>query len=438
MSNIIGLGGGSGGSGGGAKLNIDFGTTPPSDTSKLWVPLATKPSAVECSPALEYGSNSIVSYGSIGTQINYAPGYQNCLVGDWIYFLGPFLYDARNVSTSKEIRRYNVKTLELETVQVVNTNPNQSYGYQQMCGCAVNGVVYFFGGVYYGGGWSQSSRIFCYDTNTKEYTEISSKLSPTSNYSCCAVGDKIFLFGGYNDPSSQYSKSAYVFDTVSKTLQSISTAPADGCSCCAVGGKIYTIGGRTTYNEVWALDTTKLTWEKKKAAAPNNYTELTPAVAFGNKIYLFGNSVSSGITSLKVTVYDTETDTFTETGKSMNGGANGTCFGSDGLNVYFIGGIGKYNTNSKQLQKFSFETALTSNHLFLQEDYGFDGLWTALKSKDTDLKVKVINAYLGDSNNIAQLTDAYLYDSDSATWKSLDGVSMTADMLAALATLGVT
>lgn len=423
---------------GGVKLNIDYGTNPPSDTTKLWVPLATKPSNVECSPVLEYGSNSIVSYGSIGTQTNKAPGYQNCLVGDWIYFLGPFLYDASNVYGSNAIRRYNVKTLELETVQVVNTNPSPIYGYQQMCGCAANGIVCFFGGVYFSGDSSQSSRIFCYDTNTKEYTEIiSSSLSPTSNYSCCAVGDKIFLFGGYNDPASLYSKSAYVFDTVSKTLQPISTAPADGCSCCAVGGKIYTIGGRTTYNNVFALDTTTLTWEQKTTTAPNNYTGLTPSVAFGNKIYLFGNSVSSSTTSRRITVYDTETNTFTETGKSMNGGANGTCFGSDGLNVYFIGGIGAYGSNSKQLQKFSFETALTSNHLFLQEDYGYDGLWTALKSKDTDFKVKVINAYLGDSSNIAQLTNAYLYDSKDLKWKSLSGESYVADMQKALNILGV-
>ena len=387
---------------------------------------------------LEYGSNSIVSYGSIGTQTNKAPGYQNCLVGDWIYFLGPFLYDASNVYGSNAIRRYNVKTLELETVQVVNTNPSPIYGYQQMCGCAANGIVCFFGGVYFSGDSSQSSRIFCYDTNTKEYTEIiSSSLSPTSNYSCCAVGDKIFLFGGYNDPASLYSKSAYVFDTVSKTLQPISTAPADGCSCCAVGGKIYTIGGRTTYNNVFALDTTTLTWEQKTTTAPNNYTGLTPSVAFGNKIYLFGNSVSSSTTSRRITVYDTETNTFTETGKSMNGGANGTCFGSDGLNAYFIGGIGAYGSNSKQLQKFSFETALTSNHLFLQEDYGYDGLWTALKSKDTDFKVKVINAYLGDSSNIAQLTNAYLYDSKDLKWKSLSGESYVADMQKALNILGV-
>ena len=97
----------------------------------------------------------------------------------------------------------------------------------------------------------------------------------------------------------------------------------------------------------------------------------------------------------------------------------------------------EYNKSDK-IDKFSTNTALQHNHLFLQSDFGFDDMWTAINGKDTQIKVHLVNAYLGDSNNIAQLKDAYLYDSNSATWKSLDGVSMTADMLAALATLGVT
>ena len=87
---------------------------------------------------------------------------------------------------------------------------------------------------------------------------------------------------------------------------------------------------------------------------------------------------------------------------------------------------------------FTINTPLSHGNLFLQEDIGYSGLWNAINDNNFVFKAKIINAYLGNSNNIAQLTDAYLYDSDSATWKSLDGVSMTADMLAALATLGVT
>lgn len=46
------------------------------------------------------------------------------------------------------------------------------------------------------------------------------------------------------------------------------------------------------------------------------------------------------------------------------------------------------------------------------------------------------NAYLGD-NNIAQLTNAYLYDSKDLKWKSLSGESYVADMQNALNILGV-
>lgn len=46
---------------GGVKLNIDYGATPPTDTAKLWVPLATKPSAVECSPTKQISQKIIFS-----------------------------------------------------------------------------------------------------------------------------------------------------------------------------------------------------------------------------------------------------------------------------------------------------------------------------------------------------------------------------------------
>lgn len=60
MSTVIGnpvmIGGGGDGLG---SLNIDYGANPPADTTKLWVPLAKKPDAVECSPVLNYGSEVI-------------------------------------------------------------------------------------------------------------------------------------------------------------------------------------------------------------------------------------------------------------------------------------------------------------------------------------------------------------------------------------------
>lgn len=61
-----------------------------------------------------------------------------------------------------------------------------------------------------------------------------------------------------------------------------------------------------------------------------------------------------------------------------------------------------------------------------------------LSPNPANINQKVINAYLGDSNNIAQLTNAYLYDTASSQWKSLSGESYVADMQNALNILGVT
>ena len=72
--------------GGGAKLNIDFGTTPPSDTSKLWVPLANKPDAIECSPVLNYGSEIYSGVvGSLNTNTYNQPSC--CYLNGKIYVI---------------------------------------------------------------------------------------------------------------------------------------------------------------------------------------------------------------------------------------------------------------------------------------------------------------------------------------------------------------
>ena len=60
-----------------------------------------------------------------------------------------------------------------------------------------------------------------------------------------------------------------------------------------------------------------------------------------------------------------------------------------------------------------------------------------LNPKTPILRLKVINAYLGDSNNIAQQTNAFIYDATAGEWKNLSGESYVADMLNALNVMGV-
>ena len=165
--------------------------------------------------------------------------------------------------------------------------------------------------------------------------------------------------------------------------------------------------------------------------------------AVGNNIYLFGGAVQStganptGNARALSSIYkfNTQTNTFSLLPISLASGQYYSVIYNSDLYCYVIKTEG--DSSAKTKAKFVVNVPLDENTLLIQEDYGTDGLWSALKSKDTDLKVKVINAYLGNSNNIAQLTNAYLYDTASNQWKSLSGESYVADMQNALNILGV-
>lgn len=437
--------------GGGAKLNIDFGTTPPSDTSKLWVPLATKPDAVECNPVANYGDMYAEYIGQTGGNTSYTPGYQNCMIGDWIYFIGPYLYDTNtnyDKTRSKYLRRYNVKTYVLENVIQVYDGTYAYGGYRSMCGIALGSTLYFFGGVSYTGtnDYIQNYKVYIYNTETNtgnwtNHTNVNS-IEYTSRMSCCSIGDKIYITNGYKESESRYPSrgSLYEFDTNSLVFTHITSLPGYyGYSCFSVKDKVYVFGGSgNNDNKLAEIDPNTKTLTIKLTNFPVNKTlggNIVPCLVLNDVVLVFGNT-NYNDTMLTVYKYDITNNAVINSGNILLAQAGETAWGVSGNSVYFLGG-NSYNVISAKVQKFTIQTELLNNHLFLQEDYGYDGLWTALKSKDTDLKVKVINAYLGDSNNIAQLTNAYLYDSKDLKWKSLSGESYVADMLNALNVMGV-
>lgn len=438
--------------GGGAKLNIDFGTAQPSDTSKLWVPLATKPSAVKCSPVLNYGSEYLSDYSTIGSGTQYSSSS-----GSWgsCFQDGDFLYWGK----SNGLVCLNIKTNEITLPSMSDVIGVGASNYYTFC---QNGrKLYLASNRVSIHNTNYSNAVVEIDLDTKAanlvcYLPYDSELGSTVAYMAMEYLDgKLYLFGGMRYSYANVSNKIKIVDLSSKKASvAKATIPvaAKMFSTCVVGSKIYIMGGAqqdTPKNGVYCYDTISDTCTAV-ATYPVTVAGMS-CVSFGQYIYCFGGSkgnFNNGIPNKQIdTIYrfDTSTNTFTQLSTKLPEiGIWLLFYKFDNSNYKFAapsnaGQNGQY-TESKTpyTEKFVIETSLTSNHLFLQADYGYDGLWTALKSKDTDFKVKVINAYIGDSNNIAQLTDAYLYDSDSATWKSLDGVSMTADMLNALATLGVT
>ena len=114
--------------GGGADLNIDFGSTPPADTSKLWVPLATKPNKTSIISYFDGQTGNLQSLGSFSPESGAGAGSLSPrIVGDelWVVRLNTFV---------SSVERTVIAKFNLKTKQFVETLTAYNIGYM---GCGI-------------------------------------------------------------------------------------------------------------------------------------------------------------------------------------------------------------------------------------------------------------------------------------------------------------
>ena len=442
MSTIIGnpitLGGG------GAKLNIDYGQTPPADTSKLWVPLSGKPDKVECKPASLSGSEFFESVVSTSAVLSYNGGPK-------AYFqFGEYVYFYHNTTT---FTRLNINEAAAETVNISSVFTNLTVLDNGSGFCQNGNIVYIVttGCNVSGSSYSNTSILAC-NLSTKQASRLGTLVSDAdtggvSQYSAIEYcNGNLYIAGGLRKSYANTTNTVKIFDLSTNTSRSAYTMThsAANLTMAAIGSNIYIFCGAhqtDIYQNVYKIDTVNNTINSVATYPVKCFC--MSAFVVGNNIYLFGGAVQStganptGDARALSSIYkfNTQTNTFSLLPISLTSGQYYSVIYNSDLYCYVIKTEG--TSAAKTKAKFVVNVPLDENTLLIQEDYGTDGLWSALKSKDTDLKVKVINAYLGDSNNIAQLTNAYLYDTASSQWKSLSGESYVADMQNALNILGV-
>lgn len=117
--------------GGGADLNIDFGATPPADTSKLWVPLSTKPSNISLQTGVDVGDFASKTINIVDTNGNQAsiPQYSGIADdgnGGWYCFgggAGTVTYGAKASKTIWHITSGGVIERLSQQLVYVTANP---------------------------------------------------------------------------------------------------------------------------------------------------------------------------------------------------------------------------------------------------------------------------------------------------------------------------
>ena len=379
----------------GAELNIAYGDTAPTDTSKLWIKSAT-PTKVKVTPNVS-GAESLNS--GIATLPTATSSMACAAVGTKIYLFGGYTGGSR-------LNRIDVFDTTSSTLTTLSaTLPTAASG----IACAAVGTkIYLFGG-----STSSSSctkAIYLFDTTSNTITTLSESVPIAAcDRACAAVGTKIYLFGGNNGSNSRYG-SIHVFDTTSNTITSLSkeVPNAFNYGCAAVGTKIYLFGGYIGSTEkanwIYAFDTTSDTLTKLSATLPTA-AEGIACAAVGTKIYLFGGYSGSSYLS-KINVFDTTSGTLTALSASLSISAYKMACAAVGTKIYLFGGKG--NSYLSTVNKFTITISLTSGHILIASSQS--NLFDLISSDSVQIESGVQNVYKGNASNEAELVDAYLHN----------------------------
>ena len=438
--------------GGGAKLNIDFGTTPPSDTSKLWVPLAQKPSSISLQTGVDVGDFTSKTINIVGTNGNQAgiPQYSGIADdgnGGWYCFGGgegltPSQYGPKASKNIWHITASGVISKITQTLVYATASP----------WCIRNGsYIYIFGGFKNPQNYNQAGgpMIQKFNIQTKETAYIWS--SEQFKYTSSAGGPwrdgcKLFKYGKYlilasgnyqeNDTygdGGQGDNQIRYLDTtndsfvIRKILPSSHIYQTKPCAITkdSILAAFYMTSSNTGYS--YNLDTyttvqTPPTIPNDKTSIANNsslpffYSGKSYVVATNGKIYEY-NSDTNSFSSNPIKQITTELNVYNYT----------WCYNDGHI----------YMPYSTRLYVCDVQTPLAYNNMIITLD--IDGsVWKVLNTKDVSASVYPIKVLVGNTDGWAVQKDAYLYDTATNKWTKLDGSSTYQDMQNALNIMGVT
>lgn len=425
--------------GGGADLNIDFGSTPPADTSKLWVPLATKPNKTSIISYFDGQTGNLQSLGSFSPESGAGTGSLSPrIVGDelWVVRLNTFV---------SSVERTVIAKFNLKTKQFVETLTAYNIGYM---GCGIVKVgdkIYSLNTHYSSGGYGYTEDKMCIiDPTTGRYNSTTLSISAITSYaytSAVTDGKYIYAIGGSNSDSvdkmlvidpellkitktfnfgvSLYNASSIIYYNGFAYFAYNNTPTVAQCKTCIKRinlttfehSDIYQNGTDMLSSYLWSLtndgETAFLAWANwGNASSSTNYSSKT----------LRFNLLDTNINPVVVS-------------EQKPGNYGGRLF-----QEAYLGNI--YSCLNDTLYTIPYKRDLASGDLAITADISKDGI-DILADKNNSIFINPISVYLGDENSIAQKVDAYLYDKTDSKWKTLDGVSYTTDMLNALNIMGV-
>ena len=442
-------------------LNIAYGTTPPADATRLWVPLEQKPDNVEVNGEyMNFGQNVLETWKEGDPTI--AP-YTELYVG-FAASVGNSIYIVD--SKTKTIIEYNLQNNTFTECCSYDGISTDVVSIRKSC-CFTRGTDIFLSFS------NPASKLYRFDTVNKTFEEWMS----VSDFNSSTVVE----YGGYAYKFMEYSSSSqtingYVtrIDLDNKTYARLEKTVPHKCGspvAWVYEGKIFLFieaaGDDDLY--LYAFNPADYSIELIKSDTQSaskyknfgldcdlafngmsNFENAAQIPVIGSKVYLFPTKkADTSKWNANAFIFDMETLMFTESNPIINtvdgyGRKNCGLVLRD-MKIYIIGGYNYKSASSSttttnkntRVEVYRIETLLENNHLKIFTD--MFGKQTALvNAKDCNLYATVREAYIGNEDGYARPVDSYIYDKEKQQWQTVDGVSVTQDMLNALAELGVT
>ena len=145
-----------------------------------------------------------------------------------------------------------------------------------------------------------STSVDVYDPTTNKWSKAAPNKTPRSDACAAAVGEKLYLVGGWTTDYSDTLGSVEVYDPKSNSwslLASNMTIPRGDCECAAVGDRyLYVVGGVDNNgftNAVEAYDVQEGSWAKKASMITPRGDFAAEALP-GGRIIVMGGETNNG------------------------------------------------------------------------------------------------------------------------------------------------
>ena len=377
---------------GGGSLNVAYGTTPPSDKTKIWLQCA-EPSGVEVKDKLSYNDTLKLSLYDDTQTLAVNPFYSAIAMKDnYIYIVGGL-----NKTASNEIYRYNIDNKKIELFLTLEKK------LQNHCATIWREFLCIFGGVDENG----TSNTTWYRVDLTNGTIYGTpNMTHFNEGTALTIKDEIYLI----TQTTIYKITALTLDVVN----SMST-PTSMLSNQAVSDReryiyIASIYDNGIKGNVYKIDTQTMTYTTLRRLPIPTYS--SGLAYFNNKLYIFGGVDHTGNSST-VRILDVENNSFIEaTEFNSIFKASGRMFYCQNENECYVGNI-------KNIYKLSYGNPLNQNNAIITTNtINTDNALPLINTEKLKLNSNIASAYLGNANNLAEKVNAYYWN--GSTWKGIN------------------